>query len=418
MHTKVRLVVPLLILCSYISICTGSVRYRVVYIPNGPCPECDIWPEPRDINNRGEVCGHRLERRYVGARAELWDPQYPETTINLGGLPDCGSTRADVEGMNDVGQIVGWDFGGVNCDRYLGCIWTNETGWVSLPSLPDSRGSQAFAINNLGQAVGLQGLTTAEPRSIACLWDPVLGAISLGRGPLNFENSSAEAVNDSASTVGYGYGAGGGGAFLWTPADGMVMIDGMNIAYAVNNNDTVAGFRSRTNLDREATIWSPQLGLVGLGWMPGDEEQWTIAHDINDQGTVIGEARIAPWFEGMWQTSFVWSAQRGMVDLNRRRDPCNPVLELRDLLYAVAINDAGVILAVPESEFVKAALLVPYIPGDLDENGTCDLTDLARLLSNFGRRGVGNADGDLDCQGDVDLQDLAILLLNFGDSLP
>jgi hypothetical protein len=140
--------------------------------------------------------------------------------------------------------------------------------------------------------------------------------------------------------------------------------------------------------------------------------------DINNAGTVVGYSSVTPWVENMERTSFVWSMRRGMVDLNRRRDPCNRVRELRDLLYAVAINDAGVIITVPESEFVKAALLIPYIPGDLDENGVCDLQDLAILLSNFGRRGVGYPEGDLDCQGDVDLQDLAILLLNFGDSLP
>jgi hypothetical protein len=46
--------------------------------------------------------------------------------------------------------------------------------------------------------------------------------------------------------------------------------------------------------------------------------------------------------------------------------------------------------------------------GDLDGDGDVDLTDLARLLGNYGMtEGATYEDGDLDADGDVDLTDLA-----------
>jgi hypothetical protein len=57
--------------------------------------------------------------------------------------------------------------------------------------------------------------------------------------------------------------------------------------------------------------------------------------------------------------------------------------------------------------------------GDLDGDGDIDLTDLARLLANYGTAGTANyADGDLDGDGDVDLTDLAALLAVYGTACP
>lgn len=53
--------------------------------------------------------------------------------------------------------------------------------------------------------------------------------------------------------------------------------------------------------------------------------------------------------------------------------------------------------------------------GDLDCDGSVDLSDLAQLLSNYGQTtGMGWTDGDMDGDGDIDLADLAALLANYG----
>lgn len=54
-------------------------------------------------------------------------------------------------------------------------------------------------------------------------------------------------------------------------------------------------------------------------------------------------------------------------------------------------------------------------PGDADQDGDIDLTDLATLLTNFGATaGRTWAQGDFDGNGGVNLTDLATLLTNFG----
>ena len=57
----------------------------------------------------------------------------------------------------------------------------------------------------------------------------------------------------------------------------------------------------------------------------------------------------------------------------------------------------------------------PPCPGDADGNGTIDLTDLALVLSDFGKSGQ-SLSGDVDNDGDVDLTDLALVLGEFGKS--
>lgn len=55
--------------------------------------------------------------------------------------------------------------------------------------------------------------------------------------------------------------------------------------------------------------------------------------------------------------------------------------------------------------------------GDIDFDGDVDLTDLSRMLANFGTgSGARLEDGDLDLDGDVDLTDLASLLATFGQN--
>lgn len=54
-------------------------------------------------------------------------------------------------------------------------------------------------------------------------------------------------------------------------------------------------------------------------------------------------------------------------------------------------------------------------PGDLDNDGDVDITDLATLLSHFGTSsGATPAQGDLDDDGDVDISDLSAMLSAFG----
>jgi hypothetical protein len=54
-------------------------------------------------------------------------------------------------------------------------------------------------------------------------------------------------------------------------------------------------------------------------------------------------------------------------------------------------------------------------PGDLNDDGYVNTSDLAQLLSHYGTTsGARPREGDMDCDGDVDLSDLAVLLAYYG----
>ncbi|MFN0134977.1 MAG: M28 family peptidase [Phycisphaerae bacterium] len=103
------------------------------------------------------------------------------------------------------------------------------------------------------------------------------------------------------------------------------------------------------------------------------------------------------------------------VDRDGNRIEALPI----DVLDSVRLSDdpqtadsgAG---AVPIVDLGAIELVQPCV-GDTNGDGARDLTDLARLLSNFGMpTGATIAEGDADADGDVDLTDLATLLANFG----
>jgi hypothetical protein len=57
----------------------------------------------------------------------------------------------------------------------------------------------------------------------------------------------------------------------------------------------------------------------------------------------------------------------------------------------------------------------PDCPGDLDNDGDIDISDLSTLLANYGTTsGALYMDGDVDTDGDVDISDLSVLLAGYG----
>lgn len=90
-------------------------------------------------------------------------------------------------------------------------------------------------------------------------------------------------------------------------------------------------------------------------------------------------------------------------------------------LPAVAIDELvwktdAELMAVTHGRGIYFGQIAPTpCAGDVNDDRTVDLQDLAILLANFGMTGGATLeDGDLDGDGDVDLQDLADLLALFG----
>lgn len=382
----------------------AEIRYRGHFLD---IPQCNFEPEQRyiiDRNDLGQVCGY-LEG-CLPLEAYFWDPQSRER-IHMGFPPGCpGYRQAHPKAMNNFGHVVGVD-PGTECNGEA-WLWTRETGMRGLGDLTGgSVFSAAYGCNNLGQVVGY---SWSEGGAEAFLWDAEDGMIGLGRP--EGRSTAAAGINDSGWVVGTMTGH---GAFMWTPQAGIRTLQQItneawnpSDAVAINGDGVVACFGGGL------TVWRPNTGLQHLGHLYPDDV--THPTDINDRSEVVGwsdsDAHPAvPW---------VWDAQRGMRNLRELLDPCSVSPVIGDALFGSeisSINNLGEI-----SLFVGAVnlfVLIPYVPGDLDESGVCDLTDLAMQLSNFGRAGdAAYEHGDLDCDQDVDLQDLAILLANFGETLP
>jgi len=56
------------------------------------------------------------------------------------------------------------------------------------------------------------------------------------------------------------------------------------------------------------------------------------------------------------------------------------------------------------------------VPGDVNGDGSVDLSDLSILLSNYGKSGMQRINGDLNNDTNVNLSDWSQLLANFGKS--
>src|SRR5262249_12204264 len=142
-----------------------------------------------DLNQAGQVVGYATTADGFN-HAFLWDNG---TMIDLGTL---GGTYSYAQGINDLGQVVGYAAvpGDVSSHAFL--VTPHEGVWfqdsdldgrndfmIDLGTLNVSSHSQAHDINNAGQVVGVSG-------NRVFLWDAVNGMTDLGT-PAGFTNGYA-----------------------------------------------------------------------------------------------------------------------------------------------------------------------------------------------------------------------------------
>ena len=203
------------------------------------------------VNGVGQVVGYATTAADV-KRAALWSAS--GDIQDLGTLP--GDLESEARAINDAGQVVGWSGRGGNTQSFLwtaaegmrripgtengGAFAINSTGMVagqsrdrpfvwsaslglrSLPMIEDHDTGSAFALNNLGEAVGVSigcdELTNYygdcyQPSEYPLLWPATGGFVELktagfGPGP----GVRVSGINRSGQMAGVGAG---GRALLW-----------------------------------------------------------------------------------------------------------------------------------------------------------------------------------------------------------
>jgi probable HAF family extracellular repeat protein len=230
-----------------------------------------------------------------------------------------------------------------------GFIWQNG----SMKALPTLGGniSQAFGMNNSGQAVGVAETYNEDPTCskpqvldyLGVIWNPDGTMQQLAPYPGD-HISAAVGINDKGQVVG---GSGPCGplspsisahALLWqngVPID-LGSLGGTvdNGAFAINGQGQVVGFSGLSgNATAHAFLWQNGV-MIDLGTLPGDV--FSLAFSINDSGQVVGES-CDPSFNCR---AFLWQSATGMLDLNTMSTPGSAV----HLLVANDINDQGQIV--------------------------------------------------------------------------
>src|SRR5207249_8104303 len=226
-----------------------------------------------------------------------------------GGMIDLGTLGGPdsmANGISTSGQVVGWSHISPNINNAPHAFsWTQAGGMVDLGVLGGGRYSQAFAVNDLGQAVGW---TDSNFGSRAFLWTQSGGMIDLGR--LSGCCASPTAINGSGQVVGLGYlpNIPDRHGFSWTQAAGLVDLGTFggtsSDALGLNDSGQVVG-EAQTISGWRAFLWTQAGGMVNLGSLVGD---FSWAHKINGSGQVVGGSRTGYYYE---QHAFSWTPGGG-----------------------------------------------------------------------------------------------------------
>jgi probable HAF family extracellular repeat protein len=268
------------------------------------------------INDSGQATGDSV----FGSTLSAFRTS-PDGTItsgsNLGLL--AGGSFSIGEGINASGQVVGQADTTTPNGTQTHAFRTTSTGGLNAASdlgvLPGMTSSQAFGINQSGQAVGVSGNSNTGAQ-VAFRADPGSSALT-SLGLLSGGSfSTALAINASAMVV--------GNADTSSAAE---------VAYR-----TTAGGNLST-----ATI----LGLLQGG-------SFSSAQGINDAGWVVGVGDTSSSSQDAW----VWNGSGSLIDLNS-------VLvngQGWDLFSATGINDAGWIAGIGEFNGQTEAFLLEPVP--------------------------------------------------------
>jgi probable HAF family extracellular repeat protein len=247
-------------------------------------------------------------------------------------LTDLGPSVYDARAINNNGQIVGPAApSGASTSSNLSDPYLLSNGTLTdLGNFGNPQGAGAYAVNSLGQVVGLAG--TADGGQKPFLFsNGTLTQLPNGGTPLG--------INTAGSIVGYFYPTAceslnqthafviKNGVFtdLSQPTDPSQPCNVLSEAHGINTSGQIAG---ASNF--EASVWQPDGTLTLVGFLPG--ENYSRAFAINDAGQVAGTAlTTVPQYS---QHSFLFSNGQ-MTDIDTFHSQAS---------WAFGINNNGVVV--------------------------------------------------------------------------
>ena len=271
------------------------------------------------------------------------DPRKPFAAFiltNAGPQGIFGDTSVDYSvayGLNDRGEIAGAFNTGTALRPFRA---VRNVGFQPLALLPGHTGGVAFGVNDLGE--GPPRATRAAAQVRGPCGGHVKGNIAELQSLPGSTATRALALNDRGDIVGTS-GEGQKRAVLWPNKGGVVSLVGLpgfasSEAVSISDRGDIAGFATR--IDGSATrsravLWaSGGQSIRDLGTLPGGAD--SRAQDVNGRDEVVGMSTSSAG-----NRAFIWTAERGMVDLNTL------VLTKAVILTdALSINKDGEIVAI------------------------------------------------------------------------
>jgi uncharacterized membrane protein len=366
----------------------GQCHYTYEFIFSPPNSEL---ANPYAINNLGHVAGY-VEVSGTD-RGFVWTP---EGGTQLLPMPP-GVIRMQATGINDLDHICGWvdDWAAQEVKAFL---WDGRE-FTFIPSPYPNTRIEALDVNRRDQVVGsIIGAPDGRPLR-AFLWEN--GVLTELDSLIGVAQPRMVAINDDSVMTGY---AGLGGdihAWIldrdgvhWLPENGL----SITATTGISNSGEVVGWGYYQPTDEfRGCIWEgAALYLI----TPPAEFDPIVCRSVNNAGRVVGSSDPDP---GPWR-GFIW--QSGTVY------PFGALVSGISVGIPVDINEFGQVAAYAG---VGPVVLTPvWKRGDLTGDCAVGMDDLLLVLRNFGATGNLPPRGDVDLNGTVDLSDLTLLLSNWG----
>jgi probable HAF family extracellular repeat protein len=378
------------------------------------------------INNNGVVVGRSWNSSGVirpfawsaGTMVDLdpinGNPAYDYETIQA----TCGSGVAYA--VNSSGHITGTakcDYGS-HAFLYTGSPSTSIDLYPSpnpTPPIWPPDPSTGYGINDGGQIVGSEGVA----QTYAFLYNADGSKVDINALISGATSSTAYAINNAGIVVGnYSTSSSSNVPFLYngSTVSNLPALSGATgtTPKAINGSGHVSGLVKAADgnwhgfyYDGTAVTQLGDLGSVYSGTM-------SEVRGMNASNQIVGLSYVG--------SSGVNDRRAVLFNLNGTVTNLNDWLPAGSgwtLNVASAINDSGWITGwgVVPSGATRAFLFKPALAGDANLDGTVNINDLSKVLTNYDKTGLGWADGDFNGDTTVNISDLSNVLTNYDKSV-
>jgi hypothetical protein len=223
------------------------------------------WSRAYAVNQRGTTVGWAdkiVSNMFLGTRAVRWDGAgIAATELDMLGTPPPSITNSEANDVNESGTAVGWSqkfAPGMNLGTRAVRWDAGGTAATELETLGGLNFSQAYAINDAGDAVGIFRRTViSPPGNRAVRWD------ASGTAATELGELGADGTSNALDTNNSGIVVGNAVKFIGSVSAGVRAVTWGNDDVAIDLNDLIdpqSGWTLTTATNISDTGWITGIG--------------------------------------------------------------------------------------------------------------------------------------------------------------